>query len=143
MILVIFTTVLLAACATPTEKKSHDDDRSQGDRSTVKTGDAVFAQWSDGHFYPAKITGVSGTSVSVYFPDGYNYTVGPGQFILNRYKYTVGEKVVSMWTNKGWYPGKIAEIKGNQYHIFYDDGDRLWVEHGWIVPRDIYDGRLR
>ena len=135
----LLLTVLLQACVSSGDYMRYSDDRSS---SAVKVGDPVFAQWSDGHFYPAQVTSVSGKNCRIYYPDGYDYSVGPGQYMLNRHTYRTGEKVIAMWTNKKWYSGTIGEIQGNRLFILYSDGDKLWVEHGWVVPLDIYNGKM-
>ncbi len=112
------------------------------DPASVDVGDPVFALWTDGHFYPAKVTAVNGNLISVFYPDNYNHTVTSGGYMLNRHQYKAGDKVISMWTNLKWYPGTIGEVNGNKLFILYDDGDKLLVEHGWVVPLDIYQGRI-
>lgn len=40
----------------------------------------------------------------------------------------VGTRVKGNFKNQGiFYPGKIIEINGDQYHIEYDDGDKEWT----------------
>jgi hypothetical protein len=41
---------------------------------------------------------------------------------------TVGTRVKGNWKNQGnFFPGKVKEIKGNEYFIEYDDGDTEWT----------------
>jgi hypothetical protein len=43
-------------------------------------------------------------------------------------KFPLGTSVKANWKNQGiFYPGKIGEIKDDQYYILYDDGGKEWT----------------
>lgn len=140
--LILSAIIFYSACnSSPDYKGSHEKIYS-GNTAIVSIGDPVFACWTDGHFYPATVTATEGKSCKVHYPDDYDHIVWTGEYMRNRYRYKIGEQVVSMWNDKKWYPGRVGGMKKDTLHIFYDDGDKLWVNHGWVVPQTIYNGRI-
>jgi hypothetical protein len=88
-----------------------------------KAGNRVLGQWSDGLWYPAKITGAVGADFNISFDDG-DTAVLPAVKI-RKIDWKVGMKVQCNWKKGGvYYTGTITKMQGESIHISYDDGDQ-------------------
>lgn len=86
-------------------------------------GQRVLGQWSDGFWYPATVQSVQGNRVRLQFDDGDVGTVTPNQ--VKDIYWQPGTKVQCNWKNGGtYYNGTIAQMRGNQIAVNYDDGDK-------------------
>jgi hypothetical protein len=45
-----------------------------------------------------------------------------------------GVRVWAPWEQMNLYPGKVAEVKGSQLHVYFDNGNRGWVMMGQVFP---------
>ncbi|MBP7738727.1 MAG: hypothetical protein KA369_22320 [Spirochaetes bacterium] len=87
------------------------------------TGDRILGQWSDGQWYPARITGMEGADFNVSFDDG-DTAVLPASKI-RKIDWKVGTRVQCNWKRGGmYYKGTITRMQGESIHISYDDGDQ-------------------
>src|SRR5262249_38094561 len=47
----------------------------------------------------------------------------------------VGCNVMGRWAPDGyWYPGVVKEIKEGKYLVYFDDGDKAWLEERHVFP---------
>ncbi len=88
-----------------------------------KAGDRVLGQWSDGLWYPARITGAAGADFNVSFDDGDKAVLPAAK--IRKIDWKVGTKVSCNWKKGGlYYTGTITKMEGESIHISYDDGDQ-------------------
>jgi serine/threonine protein kinase len=103
-----------------------------------QVGDRAWAPWEENWLYPATIQEVKVESVFVAFDDGATESVPLKD--VRRLDLDKGRRVFGFWTRlfgSGYYPATITEVKGNQIHLAYDDGDKEWTEPAWIrIPVD-------
>ena len=82
-----------------------------------------------GTWYSAKVLDKSNNKCFITY-EGYNSSwdewVGADRF---RGDYEVGQSVEILWKGT-WYPGRILDIKGNQYKITYTGYNSSWDE--WV-----------
>jgi hypothetical protein len=97
------------------------------DGTPLAAGDWVVARWTeqDPNWYPAIVTGREGDDIALQYDDG---DVGiQDARNVRLFDWAAGTRVECRWQGGGvWYPGVIAEMAGDRYHINvnYDDGDR-------------------
>ncbi len=88
-----------------------------------KAGDRVLGQWSDGLWYPAKISGVAGADFNISFDDGDTAVLPAAK--VRKINWKIGTKVQCNWKRGGtYYTGTITKMEGESIHISYDDGDQ-------------------
>ena len=88
-----------------------------------QSGDRVLGQWSDGYWYPAVVSGISGGNFNISFDDG-DTAVLPASKI-RKINWGEGTKVQCNWKHRGgYYSGTITRMNGEAIHISYDDGDQ-------------------
>lgn len=100
----------------------------------VEVGETVLAYWA-----PAKAYFV-GTAVEktpggyrVVFEDGDQGVVPPDK--IRKFDIKVGTAVMARWTDRQFYPGKVARVAGRALYIHYNDGDKGWVPLSGIALR--------
>jgi translation initiation factor IF-1 len=103
----------------------------------LKAGDRINAKWTDGHWYPAKITKVnSNGTFDVKYDDGTKEKglkaarvrarkpaatapVDPSAPLM------AGDRITAKWTDGYWYPAKITKVNDNgTFDVKYDDGTK-------------------
>lgn len=86
-------------------------------------GDQVLVNWSgDDYWYPATIVDEEGGEFFVIFDDGDREWVLPDDIAPD--DLAEGDRIQGNWQGGGvYYPGYIAERRGNAVLIEYDDGD--------------------
>ena len=83
----------------------------------------MLGQWSDGYWYPARVSEVKGSQYQLSFDDGDVGTVSAAK--IKKITWGVGTRLQCNWKNGGkYYPGKITSMKGELVHISYNDGDQ-------------------
>jgi hypothetical protein len=90
----------------------------------IKTGDTVAAPWG-GAPYLGKVTGVTGETADVlYADDQVTRPVPVGELtLITQRTWSVGDKVMAVWTTGKFYAGTITEAKaGDVYTVKWDDG---------------------
>jgi hypothetical protein len=88
-----------------------------------KAGNRVLGQWSDGLWYPAKITAQEGADFKVAFDDGDTAVLPAAK--IKKINWKVGTKVNCNWKKGGaYYDGTITKMQGEAIHISYNDGDQ-------------------
>ena len=92
-----------------------------------KVGDRVLAEWADPFLYPAKITDVrEGGFISVAYDDGDAADLVAIQ--IHALDLREGDSVFCKWRQgREYYPGRIAQIKGDEVRVDYDDGNNEWT----------------
>lgn len=93
----------------------------------LKVGDRVIGKWANGLWYPGTVAEVKDHQFVVHFDDGDEDTLPMEELKLERdlkrLSFTVGDRVIGKWSDGIWYPGEIAEVKGHQFVVHFDDGD--------------------
>ena len=104
-----------------------------------KVGDRVLAQWADPFLYPAEITDIrDGCFISVAYDDG-----DTGELVAVQVRaldLREGDRVYCRWRQgPEYFPGRIAETKGDQVRVDYDDGDQEWttISAMRVMPEDL------
>jgi hypothetical protein len=96
-------------------------------------GDHVTAAWKGAAMYPGVVTKVHAKSCMVKWDDGDAPLLVAKDKLFHSDKtmasaFRLGEHVMAVWQGSSMYPGVIAEVRGDQYLIKWDDGDTpLWV----------------
>lgn len=112
-------------------------------------------------FYPATIEDVSGETVHVRFEDGdVEWTTvaavrviresdGPGasptRFTSGRAflgRLGRGSRVLAPWENFFLYPATVLQVRDDEVHVQFDDGDAGWVNVGQVHPLELRAGLL-
>jgi hypothetical protein len=89
-------------------------------------GDRVFAPQGVSWLHPGRITKIEQRKYYVRFEDGTANWFDAIQ--LRTFVLDVGSRVYCRWQGGDvYYPGKIAQRKGDTYLIHYDDGDKEWA----------------
>lgn len=96
----------------------------------------MAAKWRDSRYYPGVVAEVRGSQCLIKWDDG-----DEPLFVMNEDIRTlphepatalnIGTHVMATWKNNHMYPGVVAEVRGDQYLIKWDDGDEPM-----LVPRD-------
>lgn len=86
----------------------------------------VWGEWVPGRWYPGRIAGARGPYRFVKFDDSGEAWIdtqrivaapeGPDPVLMP------GQRVVAEWQPGAWYPGAIDELRGNEFHVRFDDG---------------------
>jgi hypothetical protein len=102
-----------------------------------KVSDRVLANWvPEPFFYPAVVTGIRDDGIiSVAYEDGECADVLPGQVLPLELK--VGAPVFARWQlGPAYYPAVIAEIRGDDLRVRYDDGseEQTKVRYLRVLP---------
>lgn len=94
--------------------------------SHLKAGNRVWALWQNTALFVGTITSVRDSEVQVQFDDGdqawvavnhlFPLELRPGMVVMGRWKMGLQ-----------FYPGTIAEVRGESVHVQYDDGSREWT----------------
>ncbi len=90
---------------------------------TWNTGETLLVNWSkDDYWYPATVKKKEGMRYFVVFDDGdKEWTTADRMTVEDM---SMGDRVFGNWQKRGkYYPGRIAQRKGREIHIKYDDGD--------------------
>jgi predicted Zn finger-like uncharacterized protein len=91
--------------------------------SGMADGSRVFAQWSDGFWYPATVRSSSSRGVMVEYDDG-----EPGNLALDRVRelrVAEGDRIQCRWQGgPAYFPGKVAKCGGEKVLVHYDDGEK-------------------
>lgn len=83
----------------------------------------VVAQWSNGWWYPARISGWNSEVYQVAFEDGDTADLRPNQ--ISGRLWRPGSRVQCKWQGGDtYYDGVIAARHGTAIRVHYDDGDR-------------------
>jgi hypothetical protein len=92
----------------------------------LRPGDRVWAPWASATLYAGTVDRVEGREVHIHFDDG-----DRGWVLLEQIlplQIPLGLRVLGRWKMGGqYYPGTVTEVRGEQIHIQYDDGDREWT----------------
>jgi hypothetical protein len=97
--------------------------------SAQEVGDRVLGKWSDGLWYPARITNRDAGLYYLQYDDGDRGTAGFRE--VRAINWGVGTRVECNWKKGGtYYPGRIAAKRGETITINYDDGDREVAQIG-------------
>lgn len=130
--LLVFGLVGIGGCATasapkapatvPTEKPATPDESASG----FAAGDSVAAIWTDGNLYLATVQTVDGDQVTVKYADDSSTKTIPASDIkpIIVKTWTVGDKVLAVWTSGRFYSGTVIEASGGNYKIQWDDGSQ-------------------
>ena len=89
--------------------------------------DRAFAYWeADEYYYPAIITEIEGDDIYIRYDTGEEeWTTAD---YLAEMKVEVGDAVESKWSqDEAYYPAQIAETRGEQVRVTYDDGNEEWT----------------
>lgn len=90
-----------------------------------KTGDIVFSKWETG-WLPGEIVERRQSKFDVFFEESNEVSLMQSESlhkavkVSKKRKLDEGDLVFSQWNNK-WYPGKVNEIKGSKYDIYFED----------------------
>jgi hypothetical protein len=123
----------------------------------VPKGQKVLSRRNMGpNFFPGEILEVRGDDVCVGFDDGSDdeWTTiaalripcqpGPGATPTKAVSHLTfyenlqtGDRVWAPWNSATLYAGTVDQIKGQEVHIHFDDGDRGWVQREQLLPLDI------
>lgn len=108
---------------------------SGGSASTgYSYGQRVMAQWSNGWWYPARISGWNAEVYRVQFDDGDSAYLKPAQ--ISGRLWRSGSRVQCKWQGGDkYYDGTIAAINGTSIRVNYDDGDREDTSFAWCRSR--------
>jgi len=92
-----------------------------------KVGQVVYAEWTPNGWYHGKITKTCEAGWHVLFDDGDQKCCTAAQIVKDIVpkpaKVKVGSKVLAVWSNGKFYPGKVSAISAGVYSIAFDDGD--------------------
>ncbi|HSI64496.1 MAG TPA: hypothetical protein VLE43_15315 [Candidatus Saccharimonadia bacterium] len=108
--------------------------------ATFNVGDHVAAQWRDSRYYPGVVAEVRGDLYLIKWDDGDEPLLVPKERVtrLTRLQaaiFNVGDHVMAVWKDSQMYPGVVAEARGDQYLIKWDDGDEpLLVARDKMIP---------
>lgn len=84
----------------------------------------VAAKWTDGNLYLAKVTAVADGKVTVTYQDDNSVgtvTIAETKAITVK-QWTVGDKVLAVWSAGRFYPGTVEAATPPTYTIKWDDG---------------------
>ncbi|NOG61524.1 MAG: hypothetical protein HND53_13560 [Proteobacteria bacterium] len=85
--------------------------------------EVVLGQWSNGKWYPARISGYYEGLYDLYFLDGDTSSVDDSK--IRTFNWDVETRVSCKWQGKDrYYSGVITKIHGASVSINYDDGDK-------------------
>ncbi len=114
-----------------------------GDRILARAGDA-------GDYAPGTIVGKKGNQVRVRFESG---TQEWTDLDLTRWQaqprrsepaparpWEIGAHVLVCWHDLYWYPGAVLRVKGDQYHVFFDDGNQVVTTADRLRPLEVGEG---
>jgi hypothetical protein len=89
-----------------------------------KVGDTVAAKWTDGNYWLATVEKVEPAGVTVkYTDDNTTNTVSVTEIRPIAVKsWSVGDKVLAVWSSGRFYPGTVEKAAGSTYTIKWDDG---------------------
>ena len=92
-----------------------------------KADDRALVKWrQDDFWYPATIQQVDGERLYVRFDDGDKEWTVPDHVM--EIDIDVGDRVYGKWQEGNYYyPGKVAEKRGEEIYVHYDDGDKEWT----------------
>jgi hypothetical protein len=90
-----------------------------------KPGDKVAAQWTDGGYYLATVTGAEGGSFDVLYDDGDKGKVAATDLIaISRGElFNAGDHVLAAWKNARMFPGTVTATTQFTVTVKWDDGD--------------------
>jgi hypothetical protein len=102
-------------------------------------GSRVWGEWVAGAWFPGRVTEVSGPFRHVAFDDGDEGWLDAGRLVASpdapESVLAIGQRVVAEWAPNVWFPGAIDQVRGEEYHVQFDDGDQ-----GWYAPNKIRIG---
>ena len=125
----------------------------------VPKGQKVLSRRNMGALYlPAEIREVRGEQVCIAFDNGQNdewttiaalrfpcQPIGPGATPTKPAAHTTtfcenlqpGDRMWAPWNSGTLFAGTVDQIKDQEVHIRFDDGDRGWVQREQLLPLDI------
>jgi hypothetical protein len=126
----------------------------------LKRGQEVLCRRRMGpHFLPAEIREVNGEDVRVEFVDGVEERTtvaavrvpcqpqGTGAEQIEVRSHTAflkhlrsGDRVWALWNNQALFVGTVGEMRDDDAHIRFDDGDQAWVRLEHLLPLDLLPG---
>jgi hypothetical protein len=101
-------------------------------------GDTVAARWDDGKLYLATVKSVGGGTVNVvYADDGTAGAVAETDVrAIPAATFAVGDRVLAVWSQGRFYPGKVTKVTGSSYTTAWDDDTApSTVEAGKIIAK--------
>src|SRR5262245_43291121 len=113
----------------------------------LKVGDRLFARPGPGRTYaPGTVIGKKGEKLRIRFDDGAQEWTDLAMTHLQPEvskaepesepapRWEVGQRVLVCWHDLYWYPGAVLSVSGDQYHIFFDDGNQVVTTADRIRP---------
>src|SRR5262249_18517903 len=98
----------------------------------LRSGDRVWAPWASTTLFAGTVDRIAGREAHIHFDDGDQGWVQLEQLLP--LQIPVGLRVLGRWRMGGqFYPGTVTEVRGEQVHIQYDDGDREWNRPAALV----------
>lgn len=93
----------------------------------LQVGSLVFAQSSDRHFYPAKISAIEGAAVRVEFASGGEHTVS--RMEIKPFTVLPGQMINVPWPSWGWWNSRVISFDREQMKVRVSDnfGSELTV----------------
>jgi hypothetical protein len=105
-------------------------------QAALRPGDMCLAFWEETGFYYAgtfigEDTTAKGDGFLVVFADGEQGVIPRDK--VKPLTIKVGSAVQALWTDREFYPGKVAKIVGGALYIEFDDGDKGWTSWAGIA----------
>ncbi len=109
---------------------------ASGCGTELKEGTVVCAQWQDGGWYLATITGSEGNNYNVDYADGDKGQVTREQIKLipENPSVKVGDRVSGVWAVARFYDGSVDAVQDDGIIVRWDDGsDPSFVAYGQFI----------
>ncbi len=107
-------------------------------------GSKILAQYSDGQWYEATISQISGQEYFVQYDDGLTAWLPTTQIrplvIKGNDAISVGMRVQAQWNDGGWYAATISQINADKYYVTFDDGFSACLQYHQIQPMMLSPG---
>jgi hypothetical protein len=91
----------------------------------VGAGTRVQAQWQPNSWYPGTITQVEGGRYAITFDDGDKKLCAGEEIAVDRVPgiadVQTGMRLLALWTNARFYPGRVTAISNGVYSISFED----------------------
>lgn len=103
-------------------------------------GARVMGEWTPGNWYPGRIGRAEPDRAQYYveFDDGDRAWLTPERIATvlspGDPPPPVGTRVLGLWSNGHWYPGRIGDVRGSEAFVQFDDGDKAWLPPQKIAP---------
>jgi len=107
-------------------------------KKAFDVGSTVAAKWSDGNYYLAVISSISGESYNVNYADGTTGSVTTADILAipSTTNFSVGDKVIAVWSSARFYPGTIEQLTKGGAMVKWDDGSAASeVAFGQIIKQ--------